>query len=68
MLFVVKLALAKYLKFNALTDDVAKVGVRNLCQTHINIDSRISNKTNLLADYCRRFVDCYKPGQGSWFQ
>jgi hypothetical protein len=29
MLFVVKLALAKYLHFFALTDDVAKVGVRN---------------------------------------
>ena len=68
MLLVVKFAAAKYLLFNALTDDVAKVRVRNLCQTHINIDARISKKSCLLADKCRRFVDCYKPRQGSWFQ
>jgi hypothetical protein len=44
------------------------VGVRNLCQTHINIDARISKKTRLLADNCRQFVDCYKPWQGCSFQ
>ncbi len=68
MLFVVKLASAKYLLFNALTDDVAKGRVRNLCQTYINIDARIRKKTHLLADNCRQFVDCYKPRQGCWFQ
>ena len=45
---------------------MAKVGVRNLCQNHINIDSRISKKTCLLADNSRIFVDRYKPWQGSW--
>jgi hypothetical protein len=60
MLFVVKLASAKYLLFNALTDDVAKGRVRNLCQTYINIDARISKN--------RQFVDHYKPCQGCWLQ
>ncbi len=68
MLFVVELASAKYLYFNALTDDVANIWVRNLRQTHINIDARISTKTRLLADNCRRFVDHNKPRQGCWFQ
>lgn len=68
MLLVVELASAKYLYFNALTDDVAKIRVRNLRQTHINIDARISKKTRLLADNCRRFVDHNKPRQGCWFQ
>ncbi len=69
MLFVVELASMKYLVyFNALTDDVAKVRVRNLRQTHINIDARISKKTCLLADNCRRFVDQNKPRQRCWFQ
>ncbi len=68
MLLVVELASAKYLYFNALTDDVAKIRVRNLCQTHINIDARIRKKTRLLADNCRRFVDHNKPWQGCWFQ
>jgi hypothetical protein len=57
MLFVVKLTSTKYLLFNALADNVAKVRVRNLRQTHINIDARISMKTCLLADNCRQFVD-----------
>jgi hypothetical protein len=68
MLFVVKLASAKYLQFNILTDDAPKVRVRNLCQTHINIDSRISKKTHLLAENCRQFVDQNKPRQGCWLQ
>ncbi len=67
MLFVVELASAKYLKFNALTDDVAKIWVRNLHQTHINIDARISKKTRLLADNCRRFVDNKMPGKDAGF-
>ncbi len=68
MLFVVKLTSTKYLLFNALTDNVAKVRVRNLCQTHINIDARISTKTCLLADNCRQFVDQNKPRHRCRFQ
>ncbi len=47
---------------------MAKVRVRNLHQTHIKIDARISKKTCLLADNCRHFVDHYKPWQGCWLQ
>ena len=47
---------------------MAKVRVRNLPQTHINIDARISKKTRLLGDKCRQFVDQNKPRQGCWFQ
>ena len=68
MIFVVEIVSAKNLSFIALTNDVAKVRVRNLCQTHINIDARISKKTRLLADNCRRFVDHNKPLQRCWFQ
>ena len=50
-----------------LTDDVAKIRVRNLRQSHINIDARISKKTCLLADKCRRFVDHNKPWQRCGF-
>ena len=67
MLLVVEFASAKYLYFNALTDDVAKIRVRNLRQTHINIDARISKKTCLLADNCRRFADHNKPWQRCGF-
>ncbi len=47
---------------------MAKVKVRNLRQTHINIDAMISKKTSVLADNCRKFVDHYKPWRGCRFQ
>ncbi len=47
---------------------MAKIRVRNLRQTHINIDARINKKTRLLADNCRRFVDQNNPRQRRWLQ
>ncbi len=41
---------------------MAKIRVRNLRQTHIDIDARISKKTRLLADNCRR-----SPGKDAGF-